>query len=82
MSDRVKKVLKYVLPVLALLAIGFFAGRLTVKEHTKTVVKYIRGDTVIGNVDIPRPQKEIPPIDTANIIKQCIKEIIINQYKL
>jgi hypothetical protein len=79
MKESHKKILKYVAIVLGCLAIGFFGGRLTVKEKVRTIVKYISGPTVIGNVEMPKPQKETPPLDTLNLMKQIIKDGIYKE---
>lgn len=60
----------YVIAILALLALGFFCGRKTIKQPEPDVI-YLPGDTVKIEVLKPIPVKE--EVDTANLIANCVK---------
>lgn len=64
------KVAIYAIGVLALIAIGFFLGRKTIEQPEPTTI-YLPGDTVTVELPAPDPIKE--ELDTANIIKDCVK---------
>ena len=58
-----------------LLALGFFLGRKTVEIPEPTIVtEYIPGETIRDTLYYPKPYKEESPIDTLQIIQQCIKD--------
>lgn len=64
------KVAVYVIGIVSLLAIGFFVGRKTIEQPEPDIV-YVPGDTVKIEIEKPKPIKEV--VDTANIIKDCVK---------
>ena len=61
----------YVIGILLLLFIGFLLGRKTIKQPEPDII-YLPGDTItIAPDNPPTPVKE--EVDTANIIKNCVK---------
>lgn len=61
--------------IFGILALGFFLGRKTVKiPEPRTITEYIQGPTVHDSIPVPYPVSVHDPIDTANIIKQCVKD--------
>lgn len=73
MNARTKNILICVAVVVACLAVGFFAGRATRKETTKIEVRYEKGETIHDTVTISEPVV-VKPVDTANIIQQCVAD--------
>lgn len=69
---------KYLFQAIVILGIGllcFYLGRKTIKEPTpKVVTEYIKGDTIRDTIETLKPYKVVEPVDTLNIIKQCIKD--------
>ena len=55
-----------------LLAGGFFIGRKTIKPEEPKPPIYVPGDTIDVTVNHPVPVEVVKPVDTANLIKQCI----------
>lgn len=53
---------------------GIYVGKKTtpVKEIIKTV--YVKGETIHDTITKPYPVEIIKPVDTANIIKQCVAD--------
>lgn len=73
-KEMTRKVLTRVAIVLAILAIGFFAGRKTIKHDTgEPQVIYLPGEPVEVEVDKPVPVYIVKPVDTANVIVNCVK---------
>jgi hypothetical protein len=69
------KILFYITAVIFLLALGFFLGRMTIKEpETKVVTEYIQGEPVVETIYLPEPYRVVEPVDTLGIIQQCIKD--------
>jgi len=60
--------------VLLSLAMGFFIGRSTVRTDYSTIVKYQKGEEIVDSIRYPVPIDVIRPVDTANIIMQCVKD--------
>jgi hypothetical protein len=57
----------------ALLGTGFFTGRKTMVPETDTQTVYIPGDTIEISVPVPVPVQVVKPVDTANVILDCIR---------
>lgn len=73
-KKEIMKIAARVAVILALIGIGFFAGRKTIKVPSGTPqVIYVPGDTVKVEIDKPTPVYVVKPIDTANVIANCIK---------
>lgn len=74
------KILFYSTVALFLLTLGFFLGRMTIKEpETKIVTEYIKGETITDTLYYPKPYKVTEPVDTLHIIQQCIKDGIYKE---
>jgi hypothetical protein len=65
--------------ILVLLTTGFFIGRKTVNTKTEIVTEYIKGETITDTVYYPKPYKVVEPIDTLNLLQQCIKDGIYKE---
>lgn len=77
--DKWKIVALVLIVVLSILS-GFFLGRSTVDvSMPKTEVKYIKGEKITDSIPYPQPIEVNRPIDTANIIKQCVKDGIYSE---
>lgn len=79
MNEKITNTLLSLLIILGLFGVGFYLGRKTIKTDTKIVTEYIKGDTIRDTLYYPQPIKIIEPIDTLNIIKQCIKDGIYSE---
>ena len=54
---------------------GFFVGRKTVKDpKPKVVTEYVKGETVHDTIVKPKPYAVKVPVDTADIIRQCVRD--------
>lgn len=69
----------YVFIILALFFSGFFIGRSTIESKIETKIEYVKGDTVTNVIYKPKPEYIQLPVDTLNIIKQCIKDGIYQE---
>ena len=65
------KVAIYLIAIIALFLGGFFLGRKTIKQPEPDII-YIPGDTVKVNVPYPEPVYIKKPIDTLDVIADCI----------
>ena len=79
MNEKIINTILSLLIILGLFGVGFYLGRKTIKTDTKIVTEYIKGDTIRDTLYYPQPIKIIEPIDTLNIIKQCIKDGIYSE---
>jgi hypothetical protein len=79
MNEKIINTILSLLIILGLFGVGFYLGRKTIKTDTKIVTEYIKGDTIRDTLFYPQPIKIIEPIDTLNIIKQCIKDGIYSE---
>ena len=81
MSNNQKKTLiVFVISILLFGALGFYLGRKTIDNGTpKTEVTYIKGERITDSIPYPDPYYVSKPIDTANIIKQCVKDGIYTE---
>ena len=74
MTEQKWKILFYILVILILFGSGFYFGRKTMKVKETTKIEYIKGDTVRETIIKPVPELVQTPVDTVDIIKQCIKD--------
>ena len=80
MSTNTFKIIVFVLAFVLSILSGFFLGRVTVeKSAPKTEVKYIKGEKITDSIPYPKPIEVVKPIDTANIIKQCVRDGIYSE---
>ena len=79
MNEKIINTILSLLIILGLFGVGFYLGRKTIKTDTKIVTEYIKSDTIRDTLYYPQPIKIIEPIDTLNIIKQCIKDGIYSE---
>ena len=77
--EEFPKYAKYVFYLL-LIAVGFFAGRKTIKQPAPVeVIKYIKGETITEVKEKPVPYLVTRPADTLDIIKKCIEDGIYKE---
>jgi hypothetical protein len=68
------KIAAYIVAIIGILLLGFYLGRTTIKNNIpETIVKYTKGEKITDSIPYPVPVNTIRPIDTANIIMQCVK---------
>lgn len=81
MNEKAKRTLVYfIISILLCWLLGFYFGRKTIEISTpKTEVKYVKGEKVTDSIPYPEPIEVVKPIDTANIIKQCVKDGIYTE---
>lgn len=64
-----------VIVIIGVLLFGFFLGRKTIKDpEPKVKIEYVKGDTITDTITVSVPYKVETPIDTANIIKLCVRD--------
>ena len=68
------KIAAYAVTIIGILLFGFYLGRMTTKNDSKTIVNYVKGEKITDSISYPVPVTTIRPVDTANIIKQCVKD--------
>ena len=73
------KIILHIIVIIGIFLSGFFTGRHTIKEKEITKIEYIKGDTITNIIYEPIPEYIETPIDTINIIKQCIADGIYNE---
>jgi hypothetical protein len=73
------KLLFHVFSILLLFFIGFFTGRNTIKTKETIKTEYIKGDTITNTIFEPKPEYIEKPIDTLNVIKDCINNGIYKE---
>ena len=73
MNNKTKTIL-LIIAALLLLAGGFFIGRLTTPVKTITKTEYKELPPITDTIYYPKPQIVRPPIDTADIIAQCVAD--------
>ena len=74
MTEKKWKILFHVIVVIILFIGGLLLGRCTKKVKENTKIEYIKGDTVRETIIKPVPELVQTPVDTVDIIKQCIKD--------
>jgi hypothetical protein len=79
MSTKLTETILYIVIIFSILALGFYFGRKTTKVKTEIKTEYIKGDTIRDTIYEPKPYKVVEPVDTLNIIKQCIKDGIYSE---
>lgn len=72
MSEKLKNIFTIICIVL-LLVLSFFGGRYTKKGKTTVITEYVKGETIIDTLYEFKPYKIIEPVDTLNVIRQCIE---------
>lgn len=73
------EIIFYTFIILALFFSGFFIGRSTIETKIETKIEYVKGDTITNVIYKPKPEYIQLPVDTLNIIKQCIKDGIYQE---
>ena len=79
MTKKQWMMLFHTLVITILFFSGFFIGRSTIKEIEIVRTEYIKGDTITNTIEKPIPDYIEKPIDTLNIIKDCIKNGIYQE---
>ena len=69
--------------IAAIAILLFFSGLYVGKKHTKVVEKpvvvYLPGEPIKDSIPYPVPYYVEKPIDTANLIAQCVKDSIYQE---
>lgn len=73
MTEKSKKILWIIVGVLIVAAIGFFAGRSTIKPRIITKTIYEKGEPIIIKKDSLVPVYIKKPVDTTNVILAAIE---------
>ena len=69
------KIAVIVIAALALFWGGFFLGRSRMPEKiTNTIIKYVEMPPIRDSIPYPVPYKVVEPVDTADVIKECIEK--------
>lgn len=79
MTSKQWKILFHIFVIIGIFFSGFFVGRNTIEVKTETKIEYIKGDTIEKIINNPVPEYIEMPIDTIDIIKQCIKDGIYTE---
>lgn len=59
---------------------GFYLGRKTIDiEKPRTEIVYVKGDKITDSIPYPVPFEVVKPADTADIIRQCVKDGIYTE---
>lgn len=74
MTEKKWKVLFHVIIIIVLFIGGILMGRSTIKVKEITKIEYLKGDTIREVIYQPVPEYVQTPIDTVNVIRQCIKD--------
>jgi hypothetical protein len=78
-KTSIGSVVSTILIILVLVASGFFLGRCTVKEKVKIETEYVQLPPIHDTVPKPVPVAVKAPVDTADIIKDCVKKGIYTE---
>ena len=57
-----------------LFLLGIYVGKKTLPQKVVTKIEYVKGETVHDSIDRPVPVYVKTPVDTANLIAQCVKD--------
>lgn len=69
------KLIAYIVAIIGFILFGFYLGRATIDlKEPEVIIKYEKGDVIRDSIAYPVPYEVVKPIDTANIIKQCVKD--------
>jgi hypothetical protein len=80
MSKDAWKVLFYLVVAFGIWLLGFYLGRKTIKIPQPGVeIVYDTLPPIHDSIPYPKPVTVLRPIDTANIIKQCVKDGIYQE---
>lgn len=72
-------VLKALIIAIVFILIGFLLGRCSTTKEKEIVTEYVELPAVHDTIVTLKPYKVIPPIDTLNILKQCIEDGIYSE---
>jgi len=79
-TEKKIRIICSIITILIFMAIGFYLGRKTVNiESPHTEVIYVKGETIVDSIPYPVPYEIIKPVDTADIIRQCVKDGIYSE---
>lgn len=80
LSKEAWKFVFYLILILGIWLLGFYFGRSTIHiEKPDPDIVYLPGDTVHDSIPKPVPMYVEVPADTADIIKQCVKDGIYTE---
>jgi hypothetical protein len=79
-NEKKWKILFHAIMITIFLVVGFYFGRTSIKDTEPDVkIEYLPGETIVDSFYIEKPYKVTEPIDTLNIIQQCIKDGIYEE---
>ena len=74
------KIAAYIVAIIGILLLGFYLGRTTIKNNVpETNTIYIEGEKIIDSIPYPVPYEVVKPTDTADVIRQCVKDGIYTE---
>ena len=75
LSSKDWKNIFYLIVIFGIWLFGFYLGRTTIKvDKPDPDIVYMPGDTIRDSIPKPIPFYVETPVDTADIIKQCVKD--------
>lgn len=79
-SEKKLQIICVVIGILLFGALGFYLGRKTIAtDKPRTEVVYIKGEKITDSIPYPVPYEVVKPADTADIIRQCVKDGIYTE---
>lgn len=79
-TEKKIQIIYVVVAIITFGIIGFYLGRKTVtvgKPHTEIV--YVTGEKITDSIPYPVPYEVVKPTDTADVIRQCVKDGIYTE---
>lgn len=79
-TEKRLQIICVIVGIIAFGILGFYFGRKTLnvgKPHTEVV--YVKGDKITDSIPYPVPYEVVRPADTADIIRQCVKDGIYTE---
>lgn len=80
MSEKKYRLIIFIASLILSIGVGFLIGRSTIKDgETITTIKYIKGEKITDSIPYPVPYNVIKPVDTADVIRKCVKDGIYTE---
>lgn len=78
-TDILYKIIRVLIVAIVFIAIGFLLGRCTSTREKEIVTEYVELPPIHDTIVTLKPYKVIQPIDTLDMLKQCIKDGIYSE---
>lgn len=79
-TEKRLQIICVIIAILCFGLIGFWLGRKTVPfKESHTEIVYVKGDKITDSIPYPVPYEVVKPTDTADIIRQCVKDGIYTE---